>query len=128
MSGFVLGLSLFLFVSCVSASTPPAKDLPKINTSAEKPQPAIIIGNKRTSLYLPKLKGKKVGLVGNQTSVIGKTHLVDSLLALKVNMVAVYSPEHGFRGDADAGETIKNGKDAKTGLPIYSLYGNNKKP
>ncbi len=128
MSGFVLGLSLFLFVSCVSASTPPTKDLPKINTSAEKPQPAIIIGNERTSLYLPKLKGKKVGLVGNQTSVIGKTHLVDSLLALKVNMVAVYSPEHGFRGDADAGETIKNGKDAKTGLPIYSLYGNNKKP
>lgn len=119
---------LFTFVSCVSASTPPTKDLPKINTSAEKPQPEIIIGNERTSLYLPKLKGKKVGLVGNQTSVIGKTHLVDSLLTLKVDMVAVYSPEHGFRGDADAGETIKNGKDAKTGLPIYSLYGNNKKP
>ena len=79
------------------------------------------------------LNGKNVGIVANQTSVIqnkhnGLVHLVDSLLALNINVTKVFAPEHGFRGKADAGEIIKNGKDAKTGLPIISLYGKNKKP
>jgi len=89
---------------------------------------SIKVGADRTKVYLPKLAGKKVAIVGNQTSMIGNTHLVDSLLALKVNIVKIFAPEHGFRGFADAGETIANGKDTKTGLPVISLYGKHKKP
>jgi uncharacterized protein YbbC (DUF1343 family) len=93
----------------------------------------IIVGANRTSEYLPLLNGKRVGIVANQTSVIFKndksyTHLVDSLLTLNVNVKKVFSPEHGFRGTADAGEHVKDGIDTKTGLPIISLYGDNKKP
>jgi len=79
--------------------------------------------------YLPLLKDKSVGIVTNQTGILtSKTHLVDFLLEKKVNLQKIYAPEHGFRGTADAGELIKDGKDTKTGLPIVSLYGNNKKP
>ena len=79
--------------------------------------------------YLPLLKDKKAGIVTNQTGILtNKTHLVDFLLEKKVNLQKIYAPEHGFRGTADAGELIKDGKDTKTGLPIISLYGNNKKP
>ena len=78
--------------------------------------------------YLPMLEGKRVGVVGNQTSIIGKTHLVDSLLSLGVNIRKIYTPEHGFRGKADAGAKVNSSKDEKTGLPIVSLYGKNKKP
>lgn len=82
--------------------------------------------------YLPLLRGKKTGIVTNQTGIIhadGTTmHLVDFLLKQKVAIKNIYAPEHGFRGTADAGELIKDGKDTKTGLPITSLYGSNKKP
>lgn len=81
------------------------------------------------SAYFPLLKDKKVGVVTNQTGILSdKTHLVDFLLEKKINIQKIYAPEHGFRGTADAGELIKDGKDTKTGLPIISLYGNNKKP
>jgi uncharacterized protein YbbC (DUF1343 family) len=86
------------------------------------------LGVEQTERYLPLLKDKKVGVIGNQTSRIGTTHLVDSLLSLGVDIVKVFSPEHGFRGKADAGAKIEDGIDVKTGLPIISLYGNNKKP
>jgi len=88
----------------------------------------IVLGAERTDAYLPLLKNKKVGIIGNQTSMIGNTHLVDSLLSLGVNIVKVFSPEHGFRGKADAGDKIEDGIDEKTGLTIISLYGKNKKP
>src|SRR5690606_32542998 len=94
----------------------------------------IIVGANRLETYLPLLEGKRVGIVGNQSSVIfhsdGETytHVVDSLLARQVNLVKVFAPEHGFRGTADAGEVIKDGKDSSTGLPVISLYGDNKKP
>lgn len=79
--------------------------------------------------YIPLLKNKKVGIVTNQSGILtNKTHLVDFLLTEKINIQKIYAPEHGFRGTADAGEVIKDGKDIKTGLPIISLYGNNKKP
>lgn len=82
--------------------------------------------------YLPLLRGKKVGIVTNQTGIVtvgGKQeHLVDFLLEKNIALQKIYAPEHGFRGTADAGELIKDGKDTKTGLPIVSLYGNNKKP
>jgi uncharacterized protein YbbC (DUF1343 family) len=88
----------------------------------------IVLGAERTDAYLSLLEGKKIGIVGNQTSMIANTHLVDSLISLGVNVVKVFSPEHGFRGKADAGAKIEDGIDVKTGLPIISLYGKNKKP
>ena len=86
------------------------------------------VGADRTLAFLPLLKGKAVAVLTNQTGRIGNTHLVDSLVSLKVNVVKVFAPEHGFRGDADAGEHVKDGKDLRTGLNVISLYGNNKKP
>lgn len=86
-------------------------------------------GAESVSEYLPLLQGKKVAILSNQTGMIGKTHLVDSLVALKINIVAIMSPEHGFRGDADAGEHVSSSVDQKTGIPIKSLYeGNTGKP
>lgn len=81
-----------------------------------------------TAAYLPKLRGKRVGLVVNHTSTIGTTHLVDSLQALGLDLRKIFAPEHGFRGDADAGASIKDAVDQRSGLPIKSLYGKNKKP
>ncbi len=89
---------------------------------------SITVGAERTGEYLPLLTGKRVAVVTNQTGRIGAAHLVDSLVALKVNVVKVFAPEHGFRGDADAGEHVKDGRDPRTGLPVVSLYGDNKKP
>lgn len=88
------------------------------------------VGAERSEKLLPLLDGKRVALVVNQTSVVGQrqTHLLDTLLALGVEVKKVFAPEHGFRGNADAGETVKNGHDVKSGLPILSLYGKNKKP
>jgi len=88
----------------------------------------IVLGAERTDAYLPLLAGKKVAMVVNHTSFIGSTHLVDSLLQLDIDIAKIFAPEHGFRGQADAGATVKNGKDDQTGLPIISLYGKNKKP
>jgi len=106
-------------------------------------------GAGQPEIYLPLLKGKKVGILTNQTGIlllskfsnvslgrnrhgeaikIDTVHLVDYLIENKINLKKIYAPEHGFRGTADAGELIKDGKDTKTGLPIISLYGNNKKP
>ncbi len=88
----------------------------------------IICGAERTTEYLPLLKGKRVALLVNQTSVVGGTHLVDTLLAAGVNIQKIFAPEHGFRGSADAGEHVANEKDNKTGLPVISLYGSKKNP
>jgi len=88
----------------------------------------VIVGAQRTEQYLPLLKGKSVGLVINQTSVIGNTHLLDTLISLGINVTKVFAPEHGFRGTADAGEHVSNGVDPKTNIAIVSLYGDNKKP
>lgn len=92
-------------------------DNDKIKTAAE-----------RTSYYLPKLLGKRVAIVANQTSILGHSHLVDSLQKLGVNIVKVFGPEHGFRGNASNGTTVNDEVDAQTGLKIVSLYGNKKKP
>lgn len=85
-------------------------------------------GAERTAFYLPSLKGKNIGLVVNQTSMIGSVHLVDSLLVLGVNVKKIFAPEHGFRGNADAGEKISDSKDPKTGIQIISIYGSKKAP
>lgn len=91
-------------------------------------QQPLLTGADRTDVYLPLLKGKRVGMLVNQTSIIGSSHLVDSLLKLDVKIVKIFSPEHGFRGEADAGEKLGNTVDKKTGLPIVSLYGKHRKP
>ena len=88
----------------------------------------IVLGAERTATYLPLLENKRIGIIGNQTSMIASTHLVDSLLNLGVDIVKVFSPEHGFRGKADAGVKVEDRIDIKTGIPIISLYGENKKP
>lgn len=105
---------------------------------AQKKKNAIKTGAENTELYLPLLQGKNVAFVGNHTSIIETKnskkenpifiHLVDSLLSLNISIKKVLAPEHGFRGKADAGEIIVDGKDTKTGLEIVSLYGENKKP
>lgn len=87
-----------------------------------------IVGASQIDQYLPLLKNKRVGLIVNQTSVINNTHLVDTLHKLGVKIQSIFAPEHGFRGDYAPGETVNNTVDKKTGIPIVSLYGNNKKP
>ncbi|MEX0965835.1 MAG: DUF1343 domain-containing protein [Bacteroidia bacterium] len=86
------------------------------------------LGAEQTAKYLPALTGKKVALVANQTSLVGSTHLLDTLLSLKINVVKVFTPEHGFRGNVSAGEKVSSTVDEKTGVPLVSLYGDNKKP
>lgn len=93
----------------------------------------LIVGAENYKKYAHHLKGKRVGIVTNQTGIVRTPEkkivsVVDFLLEKKVDVQKIYAPEHGFRGTADAGELIKDGKDIKTGLPIISLYGNNKKP
>lgn len=88
----------------------------------------IEIGAERTTAYFPMLKDKKVGLVGNQTSMVGGTHLLDTLLHSSIEVCRIFCPEHGFRGEAEAGARVGNSIDRATGVPIVSLYGNNKKP
>ncbi|HYG02690.1 MAG TPA: DUF1343 domain-containing protein [Chryseosolibacter sp.] len=107
-------------------------------SSSSKPQPDIdlpqkeflpvVLGAHQLGLLLPKLADKRVALVVNNTSLVGKTHLADTLLSSGVKLIKIFAPEHGFRGTADAGEQVKDGKDIRTGLPLISLYGANKKP
>ncbi|MCI5580710.1 MAG: DUF1343 domain-containing protein [Phocaeicola plebeius] len=85
-------------------------------------------GADQLETLLPLIKDKRVALVVNPTSLCRSTHLLDTLLHHQVNVVQVFAPEHGFRGTAEAGETVKDGKDTRTGIPIASLYGKNKKP
>ena len=104
---------------------------PKNNFSNSKDP--IITGAERSDFYLPLLIDKKVGIVTNQTGIIkisneGTVSIVDYLISNKIAVQKIFAPEHGFRGTADAGEHVVDGKDTKTGLPIISLYGNNKKP
>ena len=91
-------------------------------------QKALIPGAAQFNAYLPSLKGKNIALVVNHTSVIGKTHVADTLLSLGVSVKKIFAPEHGFRGTADAGAHIDNEVDRKTGLALISLYGKHKKP
>lgn len=87
-----------------------------------------IVGAARPEIYLPLLEGKRVGLLSNQTGQVDGRHTLDILLDNNINVTTLFSPEHGFRGKADAGEHVGGGRDSKTGLPIVSLYGKNSKP
>jgi uncharacterized protein YbbC (DUF1343 family) len=116
---------LLFFVSLFLINSAVAQPYPQTKVLYEKD---IKTGAAQTDKYLPLLKGKRVAVIANVTSLINKTHLVDTLLALKINIKKIFSPEHGFRGLADAGETVHSDKDKKTGLPIISLYGKHMKP
>ncbi|MBL4669300.1 MAG: DUF1343 domain-containing protein [Flavobacteriales bacterium] len=125
----------FLWISCSGQDIKTKQNNKVLNTekyppsySQEGNEKSIIVGAERINKYLNLLKGKKVGVVANHTSMIKNTHLVDSLVNLGINVTKVFSPEHGFRGKADAGEKVNSNIDTKTGLPIISLYGKNKKP
>lgn len=107
------------------------------NCTAQKSQPAtsdqqqaikIIPGAERINVYLPLIKGKRVGIFANQTTTVGNIHLVDTLKKLGVNIRVIFGPEHGFRGTADAGESVGTYVDQKTGVTVISLYGNKRKP
>ncbi len=93
-----------------------------------KNEPRIIPGAERIEVYLPLIKGKRVGIFANQTSMVGNTHLVDTLRKSGVDIRVIFGPEHGFRGTADAGEKIGNYIDKETGIPVVSLYGQKRRP
>ncbi|WP_304517948.1 DUF1343 domain-containing protein [Cecembia rubra] len=120
---------LFSFlISSLAFCKNPQKNNPLLG--AEKKE-IILPAADQPNVYLPLLEGKRVGLVVNQTSILtshNNMHLVDFLMMEGVDVKKVFVPEHGFRGDADAGEAIKSEVDKSTGLPVVSLYGENKKP
>jgi uncharacterized protein YbbC (DUF1343 family) len=110
-------------------AAPPA---PPAAPPAQLPPPAVapgvVVGAERLAQYLPQLQGQRVGLVINQTSRVGNSYLVDTLRARGVNVTAIFAPEHGFRGEAADGATITDGRDARSGVPVRSVYGKTKKP
>ncbi|HTL81567.1 MAG TPA: DUF1343 domain-containing protein [Bacteroidia bacterium] len=117
----------FLFLLIVSLASP-AQVIIHAGQNQEKNDSDITTGAERTEIYLPWLQGKNVALVVNQTSMINRTHLIDTLLSLNIKVKKIFCPEHGLRGDADNGEDIANFIDKKSGLPVISLYGNHLKP
>lgn len=128
MSGAKIYILIFLsllHLSCRSGTV-------SKQDNKDENQGGVIVGAERFDQYLDRLKEKNVGLVVNQTSIVGfpkiKTHLLDTLLKQNISVRKILTPEHGFRGSADAGEKVKSGIDEETGLPIISLYGNKKKP
>jgi uncharacterized protein YbbC (DUF1343 family) len=113
----LLVLAAFLFSAAVRKQALVASNKKEIQTGAEQ-----------TDKYLPYIKGKRIAILGNQTTVIGKKHLVDSLRSLGIIIVKVFGPEHGFRGNASAGVRVQDEVDSATGIPVISLYGAKRKP
>lgn len=120
LSVLLITLGLLAFTQFPGKETSPT-NLP----AAKKP---IITGADQTELYVPYLKNKRVGILANPTTIIGKKHLVDSLVARDVQIVKIFGPEHGFRGNASNGAKVADETDPATGIPIISLYGSKRKP
>lgn len=130
MSNYLLLFCLFL-LSCGNALpvAEGADSVPQEEAVPTKPPvEKLQVAAELIEDYLPLLEGKKTALVVNQTSTLGSTHLVDTLVSLGIDVETIFAPEHGFRGQADAGEDVKDGKDIKTGIQILSLHGKSKKP
>lgn len=124
-------LSLVIFLAHLFTVNPVnAQVFDAVNVSAEdNVNDSVVVGASRLDYYIKFIKNKSVAVIGNQTSMVGNVHLVDTLLSLGVDVKMVFAPEHGFRGMADAGEKVSDGKDPVSGLPIKSLYGSkNRKP
>jgi uncharacterized protein YbbC (DUF1343 family) len=125
--------TIVLIIVCLSCSGRKTQSNTKTGDSVANDNTAQMVQTLKTGadqldLLLPKIKAKNVALVVNNTSLIGKTHVADTLLKSGVAIKKIFAPEHGFRGTADAGEKVKDGMDIKTGLQLVSLYGNNRKP
>ncbi|MEO7982944.1 MAG: DUF1343 domain-containing protein, partial [Bacteroidota bacterium] len=116
---------LLLPVLCITAVASPQQPMPR---SAANAPDKILAGADRINVYLPLIKGRTIGIFANQTSMVGNTHLVDTLLQSGVDIKVIFGPEHGFRGTADAGEKVGNYIDEKTGIPVVSLYGSKRRP
>ncbi len=127
---FLLPLAFVLLVGSACQKQPATKSSASVSeTQATAPETTkVLTGADQIEEYLPYLKGKRIGMVVNPTSVIGKTSSVDSLKSLGVNIVRVFGPEHGFRGDASAGVKVDDSTDPKTGIEVVSLYGKKNKP
>ncbi|MDZ4795292.1 MAG: DUF1343 domain-containing protein [Bacteroidota bacterium] len=121
MKLFALLLSLFASITYGSA-----QHSGKQSVAIEEPN--MLAGADRINVYLPLIKGRTVGIFANQTSMVGNTHLVDTLRTLGIDIKVIFGPEHGFRGTADAGEKVGNYIDTKTGIPVVSLYGSKRRP
>ena len=142
-------LFVLLILACGSSGKSVENREKKKEVIPETVSKEIVTGAENTSAYLSLLKNKKIGIITNQTGIVNteseetkitsngtkeylrifnNISIVDFLINNQINVQTIFAPEHGFRGTADAGELIKDGKDNKTGLPIISLYGNNKKP
>jgi uncharacterized protein YbbC (DUF1343 family) len=120
MKKITISILFFIFFLSACTQTIPVPEI--VNWSMIRP------GDARTEIYFPLLKGKRIALVANHTSMIGTIHLADTLLNSSFELIKVFTPEHGFRGNAEAGAHIKNEIDSRTGLPIISLYGDHRKP
>ncbi len=121
MNIFLLFVFFFNISSCRDTSV-------SESISPIYPKDSIVPGSSRMDQYLHLLKGRRVALVVNHSSLVAQRHLVDTLLDLHVDIKLIFAPEHGFRGTADAGAYLDDSRDKQTGLPIISLYGKNKKP
>lgn len=121
-SVFAICLLIFIGSSCQEPSAPTIQVLPQSEVEE------VVVGAERMDVLLPLLEDKKVGIITNHTGLIKGKHLVDSLLSRSVDVVRIFAPEHGFRGDAANGEKIEDDRDPVTGLEVISLYGKNKKP
>jgi uncharacterized protein YbbC (DUF1343 family) len=121
-------LLLIAFTDCSTGASHQKKPAAG-DKAVHVPEPApLMTGAEQLDLIVGKVKGKNVALVVNYTATVGKTHLADTLKSLGVSLKKIMSPEHGFRGDAAAGEHVKDGIDPKTGLSVVSLYGKDRKP
>ncbi len=115
----IVSFIVLFFNNCVGAQK---------HEESQEVKPEITVGAEQITEYLPIIKNKRIAVIANQSSLVGRTHLVDTLLSMGIDIKKVMSPEHGFRGNVSAGEHIADGKDSRTGLSIISLYGSHKKP
>lgn len=119
LKGIVFVFAIIITIACASKVSAVAPVDEKQMLEVKSDSSSFKLGIARFSNYLPLLRGKRVGVIANHTARIDNVHLVDTLLALGVKIKYVFAPEHGFRGDADAGAEVKDGLDPKTGLPLF---------
>lgn len=128
LSHAAIGWAMIMGLVQCSGKTVGTFQEPDTETPITLRENKVVTGAQQLDLLLPKIRGKDIALVVNNTSLAGSTHLVDTLLRSGISIKKIFAPEHGFRGTADAGEHVKDGIDQKTGLPLLSLHGANRKP